>query len=866
MSGRKAKANKQRDREKGNKFTRNSFAKEFTINGIKVTDRELDVLACFVNNPGSISNILEISPKTVDVHIRNATAKLGCTKRVLPKIIEKSDQVKFLKEHYLILRARTEFRYQLDKISRLARERISCSLMYDEAGKDNAEMLAEHLKEENSGLKVGQSIKNLNEFIEKKVKSDASLNYLLYFLPLGKSEEEIRTLIHEINLRVKKVIFIDTRTTPIRPNELYKQFDNIIKINFEEEKEYYLDFLKMLNLLTRVIDIDISKYIKELSNIIYNIEDDAAKVPKHVLLDEIKNYVKQLFYNKIGSWIRKPQNIFTLVVLFSTIISWFFIYTPGNPKAEISTEKKIEKIAKEITTLAESGFSADNAEQKNRKRNYEKFKEAEDIEREIDNNKDLQAYFHGKEIKITDLLNYVYILLSLSNHYTYNFNDGVKIQEARQKLEQAKELLENYVTYSMRIGTNFKHLKSMQEKYNELRRYESMPEMYTRVVYTLGRILYFFLDKSNQNLAEEYLELSGFIGGKTKIFEGYLSNRSGLGVIMRHKAELHLQNRQYDKAREELNNVISLYETLMNDNNAYKKDYRTRNASKEIKPAEDVFNKTISMEQIVKCYKSLVKATNDQNEKAEYLLTGFYNVTGGGYKGKHYKGIYHELKDASKHKAAAIYNVLGDLLLESIEITDKSIDVMLQQSRILEKLKIHNLKVVSEQHINNEPVAPNSLYIYLDNNRQLCYAVQNKVRNITKGQIATHDMDADTLKEIIHALTTNKELNDTETAEIAKATLKENYTLLNWEKPAVVSNRLKIAENLFRLALKKSSSIDYARADAYGGLVRTYIKAKTINNKSAEEIEALDKKIKELRIKEQETNTSMRRVSRITQE
>lgn len=81
-----------------------------SINGVKFTPRELDIIACVASgrSTSKISQLLTISPKTTETHIRNIFSKLGCHSREsIIDLVERSDQYLFIKQHYAHILARS---------------------------------------------------------------------------------------------------------------------------------------------------------------------------------------------------------------------------------------------------------------------------------------------------------------------------------------------------------------------------------------------------------------------------------------------------------------------------------------------------------------------------------------------------------------------------------------------------------------------------------------------------------------------------------------------------------------------------------------------------------------------------------------
>ena len=76
------------------------------INEILFTIREIDVISCLINGRSikKIALFLSISPKTVDVHIRNIMLKIECNSREkIIDFIESSENHLAIKELYRLI-------------------------------------------------------------------------------------------------------------------------------------------------------------------------------------------------------------------------------------------------------------------------------------------------------------------------------------------------------------------------------------------------------------------------------------------------------------------------------------------------------------------------------------------------------------------------------------------------------------------------------------------------------------------------------------------------------------------------------------------------------------------------------------------
>ncbi|MDR2781183.1 MAG: helix-turn-helix transcriptional regulator [Holosporaceae bacterium] len=94
---------------------------ETSISEVEFTNREIDVIACIMNGRStkSSASLLNISPYTVSVHIRNISNKIGCSSQEgIVTFIEKSGKYSDIRNHYVRLmhgdNAKTTLKTQSD--------------------------------------------------------------------------------------------------------------------------------------------------------------------------------------------------------------------------------------------------------------------------------------------------------------------------------------------------------------------------------------------------------------------------------------------------------------------------------------------------------------------------------------------------------------------------------------------------------------------------------------------------------------------------------------------------------------------------------------------------------------------------------
>ena len=201
------------------------YASTNTINNIRFSSREIDILACVAGGRTAkkIASFLSLSPRTVENYIHNITLKLECNSREsLIDFIEKSDKFFLIKEHYSNLLIQVEFKKTLKEISKLNHQALACVLVCKEEQypkKSFVHLLEKHLKLVGLGITV-ESEKEFTPFSQNIV-----------VLQLAKD-----SLNQPVSLAKQKLIISLERDHSIGGLKELEEFDdkNIIK-----EKNYY---------------------------------------------------------------------------------------------------------------------------------------------------------------------------------------------------------------------------------------------------------------------------------------------------------------------------------------------------------------------------------------------------------------------------------------------------------------------------------------------------------------------------------------------------------------------------------------------------------------------------------------------------
>ena len=92
------------------------------VKGVTLTPREIDIIACLLSGKGtkSIANLLSVSPRTVETHIRNIMLKYECNSRdEIITVVEKAGQFDQFKDIYRHLLKYSFFQQTLQRIASL---------------------------------------------------------------------------------------------------------------------------------------------------------------------------------------------------------------------------------------------------------------------------------------------------------------------------------------------------------------------------------------------------------------------------------------------------------------------------------------------------------------------------------------------------------------------------------------------------------------------------------------------------------------------------------------------------------------------------------------------------------------------------
>lgn len=590
------------------------------IEAIKFTTREIDVMSCIVHNrtEKKIGNILSISYRTVGVHVRNIMNKLDLhTKDSLIDYIEKTGKLGFFRKYYFYLVSDLIFYKFLFKLPYINKNRGNITKCHFDFN---------YLTEKEL-LLIGDIINYLKHakievLTNLKDKKENAVNFSI----IGKNSQLNIDKISENSLFISLMANKD--------NNFYGYAKTIY---VDLGQNYYASIIKIIRKIIKNDNLEplISEFTVEYQSTLQS-------YGKH-------NFLVKNRDNTIIKYTKK--NFAILILVLSLLIGFYHLNAEQSDKEALQIED-IELINHQFQQYI-STFSADNAAQKPFVKNQDLISTVENIINTHTVDK-LNEYFSDSRTPSQYLSNYIYHLQALASYYMYNNHDGKK---ANQILFMAKNLMESCVNSKSNVHIDF-DATTPEEIFAELKIIKYFPELYTRVIYSLARTFIYLGDGES---GRKYFTISKSIGTKLNLFEGYLSDSSGLLFLDILKSEDYIANGEIHSAIDLLKDIISRYEQLNLSSKKYIKDFRPGIETQEI---VDLSNHIYSIfdhyQRIISCYGKLLKIAQNSDEKLCYIkslaltLEQFFNRI----------DFVESAEVISSRKIATIYNSLANIYLE----------------------------------------------------------------------------------------------------------------------------------------------------------------------------------------------------------
>lgn len=692
------------------------------ISGISFTSREIDVLSCLLSNrkDKKTAALLLLSPKTVGAHIYNLTKKLGYNSREqIIDFVEKSGKLYYFNKYYLSILIENLFLNQLKKISTATdRHRYQFNLIYNE------------------------------DYKEAKL-----LDKLLNYLQLAK-----------VNINISQETNIDSKQVIIycKPDELpfnstnkdqviiffcavpTDRIANLTYVDFSDKHQFYQSTFKLLEMLTQSKSIETAmiEFSRDSQGIWDSFQKNIHIKPETPLISSVTVSNKPKFF------------VFILVVMFLSIILINCYYKSFKEEDVVTTIQEINHNFAQFVQIISSDNISDDSQ---KRKNHQILGKVENIVKYFDD-ENVRKYFLKIDLPLEELLNSLYVLHALANQYTYDNHDGLK---ARKLLTYAKDFAEQYIKNNYLIrkdfakytgqmvhgnpqkekGVNFDNLTE-KEILLEFQGIKDLPELYTRIVYLLGRT---YVYQGDIHQSYKYFKLANYLGRELGLFEGFLSIRSGMDFIAEQEIVSALINNDTELAKVKILDSIETNKALLEDKKAYIVNYRPASQSYlTIIPKDDLFNQFYCKEVLSKHYARLITLSDNDQDQAKYLKE-IQSI----YVGEDNKSGLLEVADKLPTKrTASLYNSLANILIKlyekNVHYTEFN-DTLSKQLQITSTKKLEVIKSIFDLA---KKMAPTDYYTQADS-----YDGMVRVNNIMLQQGDIDLLQKKLLKEEIEEYT-----------------------------------------------------------------------------------------------------------------
>lgn len=312
-----------------------------------------------------------------------------------------------------------------------------------------------------------------------------------------------------------------------------------------------------------------------------------------------------------------------------------------------------------ISLLEDSEITADNTSKDSITKNHSLIKKIEKIV-EYSSYPEIKEYLNNAEMESETITNYMHVLQALASYNMYNRHDG---EEAKRILLIAKNAAENYINSRTNLKLNFNEL-SPSEILSEMQVVKHMPELYTRVLYSLARTYFYIEGAKHIEKSRPYFSKAKYLGENLNLFEGYLSDISGILLLDRKKSQSLTSDKIYQ--------IIGNYKQLRDSDKEYILDFNPKiEEQAKIVPSKNIYNILTCQSFIMELYITLMKNLDGDFDKysEEFIeiLRNYIKPDINFLNGK-----------VPQKKLAGLYNILGEALIlmdKKLSLKDHTVNV-----------------------------------------------------------------------------------------------------------------------------------------------------------------------------------------------
>lgn len=292
-----------------------------TINNIRFTSREIDVIACIMHgkNTKGVANFLskedkQIETRTIESHLSNIKRKIGTNSREgIVNFIEESDKYKLVQSYYLSLLIQQEFKKILKEILILTKsDNISFFIVLQRLGNNDLTLMINKIRNDLQLIGITVFVELREDFYNTPVVLGKHKNKgkkplrqcMIYVLSVNeaniyKQQQGDNYVIMSSDQDISKVFFLipqEEQCIKFLPKQA-----NFEYINLSPSRQYHFIFLEIITKIFPNTDVDsIIIQFKERYNNIMSNNSSVVSPPSYPVDKNIQGKAKNIYLPIFG--------------------------------------------------------------------------------------------------------------------------------------------------------------------------------------------------------------------------------------------------------------------------------------------------------------------------------------------------------------------------------------------------------------------------------------------------------------------------------------------------------------------------------------------------------------------------------------